>query len=69
MNNWINNNGKGCLIILAYFIFLIIIPFIVVQKYYDTDRDLGRFAFIVLFLSVGFIAHLFDINKNKNKRR
>ena len=67
MRNWLNNNGKGCLIILAYLVFLIIIPFIVVQKYYDTDRDLGRFAFIVLFLSVGFIFYLFDINKKRKR--
>lgn len=67
MRNWINNNGRGCLIILAYLIFLIIIPFIIVQKCYDTDKDLSRFAFIVLFLSVGFIGYLYD--KNKKKKR
>lgn len=67
MRNWINNNGRGCLIILAYLIFLIIIPFIIVQKCYDTDKTLSRFAFIVLFLSVGFIGYLYDINKKKKR--
>lgn len=67
MRNWINNNGRGCLVILAYSIFLIIIPFIIVQKYYDTDKNLSQFAFIVLFLSVGFIGYLYD--KNKKKKR
>lgn len=67
MKNWIHNNGKGCLVILAYLIFLIAIPFAVVQNYYDTNRDLGRFAFIVLFLSVGFIFYIFDINRKKRR--
>ncbi len=68
MKNWINNNGKGCLIIIGYLVFLIIIPFIIGTFYRNISRELSDFAFTVLFFSVGIVGFQYQMH-NKNKRR
>lgn len=68
MKNWIENNQKGCLIIIGYLVFLIIVPFIVGTLYRDTNRELSDFAFTVLFLSVGVVGWQYEIHNKKRKR-